>query len=255
MRSIKNILYISMLILLSSTGVLSAVEQNKKIKTTHPVASVILMDAYIYLGSLDYFSFDAITTNDDVFRDLMLKEYTHKIHVDMLRPNKFQMHISGDIKNRSTYIFNDNFAIIDHDLNYYGELKIPKTIDIALDHLYEKFNIKSPLANLLYTDLAKRIAPKDNGYYFGTTRIDGKICHYIGFVNDQRELQVWIEKGQTPLIRKFSIIDKSGKFDLRSTTLLHWDIKPYFKRKHFQFKAPRDAVKISIEAADTKGAL
>jgi len=225
---------------------LSAVEQNTKIKTTHPVASAILMDAYRYLGSLKYFSFDAITTNDDIFHDLMLKEYTHKVHVDILRPNKLQMHISGDIKNRSTYIFNDDFTIIDHDLNYYGKLQIPKTIDSALDHLYEKFNIKSPLANLLYTDLDKRIAPKENGHYFGTTQVDGKMCHYLGFANDERELQVWIEKGKTPLIRKFSIIDKDEKFDLRSTTLLRWDIKPYFKRKHFLFNTPKDAVQISI---------
>ena len=246
MRSIKNIFYISILILLSSTVMLSAVEQNKKIKTTHPVASVILMDAYRYLGSLDYFSFDAITTNDDIFRDLMLREYTHKVHVDMLRPNKLQMHISGDIKNRSTYILNDDFTMIDHDLNYYGKLQIPTTIDSALDHLFEKFNIKSPLANLLYTDLDKRIPPKENGHYFGTTQVDGKMCHYIGFVNDQRELQAWIEIGQKPLIRKFSIIDKSEKFDLRSTTLLRWDITPDFKRKHFLFKAPKDAVQISV---------
>ncbi len=257
MKALKSILFILMLTLLSSTTILSGVEaeNNKKIKTTHPIASAILMDAYHYLGSLEYFSFDAITTNDDIFRGLMLKEYTHKVHIDMLRPNKLQMHISGDIKNRSTYILNDNFTIIDHKLNYYGELKIPKTIDTALDYLYERFNIKSPLANLLYTDLDKRIAAKKNGHYFGSTYIDGKNCHYIGFVNDHRELQVWIEKGKIPLIRKFSIIDKSGKINLRSTTLIEWNIKPYFKRKHFQFNAPRDAVKIFMEEATTKGVL
>ncbi len=246
MEFIKRFLTILMLLLLSSTMMLSAAEQSKKIKTTHPVASAILMDAYRYVGSLEYFSFDAITTNDDVFRDLMLQEFTHKVHVDMVRPDKLQIHVSGDIKNRSIYLFNDIFTVIDHDHNFYGELQVPKTIDRVLDHLFEKYEIKAPLANLLYTDLDKRIAPKENGHYFGTTRVDGKICHYIGFVNDQRELQVWIEKGQTPLIRKFSIIDKSEKFDLRSTTLLRWDIKPYFKRKHFLFKAPKDAEKISV---------
>ena len=242
----KRFLYISVLILLSSTMILSAAEKRERVKTVYPVPSAILVDAYRYLGSLDHFSFDAITTNDDIFRDVMLQEFTHKVHVDMIRPDKLQVHITGDIKNRSIYLFNDTFTVIDHDLGFYGELQIPKTIDSALDHLFEKYEIKAPLANLLYTDLDKRIAPKENGHYFGTTRVDGKICHYIGFVNDQRELQVWIEKGQTPLIRKFSIIDKSGKFDLRSTTLLRWDIKPYFKRKHFLFKAPKDAEKISV---------
>ena len=252
MRLIKRALYAMVLIALSTITMLSAAEKNEKVKTAYPVASAILTDAYRYLGALDHFSFDAITTNDDTFRDVMLQEFTHKVHVDLQRPDKLQIHVTGDIKNRSTYILNDSFNIIDHDLNFYGERQVPKTIDSALDHLFEKFNIKSPLANLLYTDLDKRVAPKENGHYFGTTRVDGKICHYIGFVNDQRELQVWIEKGQTPLIRKFSIIDKSGKVDLRSTTLLRWDIKPYFKRKHFLFKAPKDAEKISVEAKGSK---
>jgi hypothetical protein len=225
---------------------LSAAEQNKNVKTAYPVASAILMDAYRYLGSLDEFSFDAITTNDDIFRGVMLQEFTHRVHVDILRPDKLQIHVSGDIKNKSIYFSNDVFTVINHDLNFYGELQIPKTVDSALDYLFEKYEIKAPLANLLYTDLDKRISPKENGHYFGTTWVDGKICHYIGFVNDQRELQVWIEKGQTPLIRKFSIIDKSGKFDLRSTTLLRWDIKPNFKKTHFLFNAPKDAEKISV---------
>jgi len=242
----KRFLTIPMLLLLSSTIILSATEQSKQIKTVHPVASAILMDAYRYLGSLDYFSFDAITTNDDIYHDVMLQEFTHRVHVDMIRPDKLQIHVSGDLKNRSIYMLNNSFTVIDHDLNFYGELQTPKTIDKTLDYLFEEFDIKAPLANLLYTDLDKRIAPKKNGYYFGMTRVDGKICHHIGFVNDQREFQVWIEKGKTPLVRKFSFIDKSEKFDLRSTTLLRWDIKPYFKRKHFLFKAPKDAEKISV---------
>ena len=246
MGSIKRLFIIAMLILLSSTMILSAAEKNRKTKTVYPVPSAILMDAYRYLGALDYFSFDAITTNDDIFRNVMLQEFTHKVHVDVVRPDKLQINISGDIKNRSIYMLNDNFTIIDHDLDFYGELQTPKTIDETLDYLFEAYEIKTPLANLLYTDLDKRIAPKENGHYFGTTRVDGKICHYIGFVDDQREFQIWIEKSETPLIRKFSIIDKSEKFDLRSTTLLRWDIKPYFKKKHFLFKAPKDAEKISV---------
>ncbi len=248
MRLIKRALYAMVLIALSTMTMLSAAEKSERVETAYPVASAILTDAYRYLGSLDYFSFDAITTNDDIYRDVMLQEFTHKVHVDLQRPDKLQIHVTGDIKNRSIYLFNDIFTVIDHDHDFYGELKVPKTIDSALDHLFEKYEIKAPLANLLYTDLDKRVAPKEKGHYFGTTRVDGKICHYIGFVNDQRELQVWIEKGKTPLIRKFSIIDKSGKVDLRSTTLLRWNIKPYFKRKHFLFKAPKNAEKISVEA-------
>jgi len=246
MGSTKRVISILLFTLVSNTLMLSATEQNKGVKTVYPVASAILMDAYRYLGALEYFSFDAITTNDDIYQDVMIQEFTHMVHVDLLRPGKLQINISGDIKNRSIYLFDNTFTVIDHDLNFYGELQVPQKIDNILDYLFEEYEITAPLANLLYTDLDKRVAPKGKGYYFGITQVDGRICHHIGFKNEERELQVWIEKSETPLIRKFSIIDKSEQFDLRSTSLLRWDIKPYFKRKHFIFKAPKDASKISI---------
>lgn len=255
MRSIKNILSISMLICLSSTMMLSAEEQTQKVKTVYPVASIILLDSYRYMGALEKFSFDALTTNDDVFHDKMLKEYTHKVHADLQRPANLRINVSGDIKNRSSYLYNDKFTIFDHDLNFYGELKVPNRMDSALDYLFDAFNIKSPLANLLYTDLDKRLAPKNNGYYFGTVQVDGKSCHHIGFVNEKRELQVWIEKGKSPLIKKFSIIDKSSKFHLRSTTRIRWDLQTDLKEKDFHFNPPKGAVEISIEPVTSKGVL
>ena len=245
MGLIKRILYMT---LLSSTIILFAAEKNATVKMSHPVASAILMDAYRYLGSLDKFSFSAVTSNDDVYRDTMLVSYQHKVEVSLQRPDKLRVHVFGDLKNRSTYLIEDTFTMIDNEHNFYGQVQVPKTIDNALDHLFENFNIKTPLANLLYTDLDKRLPPKHKGYYFGSTLIDGKSCHHIGFTNENRELQVWIEKGQTPLIKKFVIIDKTEKLNPRSATLIRWDIHPRFDEKHFRFKAPEGAVKISVSA-------
>lgn len=245
MGFIKRVLYMA---LLSSTIILFAAEKNATVKMSHPVASVILMDAYRYLGSLDSFSFNAVTSNDDVYRDTMLVSYQHKVQVSLQRPDKLRVQVFGDLKNRSSYLLNDTFTMINNEHNFYGQVQVPKTIDSALDHLFENFNIKTPLANLLYTDLDKRLPPKHKGYYFGTTLINGKMCHHIGFANENRELQVWIEKGQAPLIKKFVIIDKVEKLNPRSATLIRWDLHPRFDENHFRFKAPEGALKISVSA-------
>ncbi len=245
MAWMKRILYMAVL---SSTVMLFAAEKNETVKTTLPVASAILMDAYRYLGSLDSFSFNAVTSNDDVYRDTMLVSYQHKVEVSLQRPDKLRVHVFGDLKNRSTYLIEDTFTLIDNEHNFYGQVQVPKTIDSTLDHLFENFNIKTPLANLLYTDLDKRLPPKHKGYYFGSTLIDDKMCHHIGFTNENRELQVWIEKSQTPLIKKFVIIDKVEKLNPRSATLIRWDLHPRFDEKHFRFNAPEGAVKISVSA-------
>ena len=249
MGLIKRVLYMAVL---SSTIILFAAEKNTAVKMSHPVASVILMDAYRYLGTLDKFSFTALTNNDDVYQDKMLISYKHKIELNLQRPDKLRTHISGDLKNRSTYLMHDTFTMIDNGQNFYGQVEVPKTIDSALDYLFENFNIKSPLANLLYTDLDKRLAPKRKGYYFGTTEVDGEMCHHIGFSGEENDFQVWIEAGQTPLIRKFVIIDKSEKFMPRSTTILRWDIQAHFDEKHFLFTAPEGAEQISVLVKENK---
>ena len=165
---------------------------------------------------------------------------------------KLRTHVVGDLKNRSTYLMHDTFTMIDNGQNFYGQVEVPTTIDSALDHLFENFNIKSPLANLLYTDLDKRLAPKHKGYYFGTTQVDGKMCHHIGFSGEEHDFQVWIEAGQTPLIRKFMIIDKSEKFMPRSMTVIRWDLQPDFDEKHFLFTAPKGAEQISVLVKENK---
>ena len=246
MRWIKSIFYLPILMVLSHTVMLSAAQESERVKTTSPVASVILMDAYRYLGSLGQFSLDAVTTNDGVYRNKMVVEHTHKIQVDLQRPDRLRVHSEGDVKNRMMYLSDTNFTVYDPIANFYGEVEVPKTIDAALDHLFERFNIKTPLANLLYTDLDKRMAPTHKGYYFGVVGIDGRPCHYIGFTNEKRELQVWIEKSETPLIRKFVIIDKSVAYYPRSSTVIHWNLKPHLKEKNFLFQSPKGAANISI---------
>lgn len=204
------------------------------------------MDAYRYVGGLKSFSFEAITSNDDLFQDKMRQEFVHKVHVDVQRPNKLYIKVRGDIKNKSFYLNGETFTMMGDKSLYYGTIKVPNSIDKTLDFLFENYDIKTPLANLLYTDLDKRIGQKNEGYYFGTTTVDGTLCHHLGFSNEDREFQVWIEKNKTPLVKKFVFIDKSGALDLRSTTLLRWNLKPSFKKNHFIFTAPKKARKISV---------
>jgi len=210
--------------------------------------AAIVMDAYRYLGKLKKFSIDAVTTNDDYFQGEMIATFTHKIHIDLQRPGKLHIEVDGDLKNRSFYLNRGRFSLYDEDLDYYGKLEVPKTIDAALDDLFEKYDIKTALANILYSDLDKRLPPKEKGYYFGISEVDGSECHHIGFANEVQELQFWIEKGVRPLIRKFIIIDKTEKYLPRSGTVLRWDLHPKFDEAIFNFTPSDTLVEIEIES-------
>ena len=245
----KKMLYL-LLILQMSVTILSAAGPANKTgpKTLYPLPSAILMDAYRYLGKLPQFSIDAVTTNDDEFQNKMLVTYTHWVHIDLQRPGRLHISVDGDLKERSFYLNDGRFAIYDEVLGYYGTLQLPKNIDAALDTLFEQYDIKTALANVLYSDLYKRIPPKQKGYYFGLSDVDDAVCHHIGFINEVQEIQFWIEQGERPLIRKFIVIDKTEALLPRSGTILRWNLTPRFNGKVFAFTPPENAIEIPVES-------
>ncbi len=210
------------------------------------IANKILDRAYRYVGGLDKFAFEGITVNDDLYEDKMIVEVKHRVFVKVDRPGDMMIDIEGDSKNRRIYLHKGEFTIYNKENNYYGMLKTPRTIDGTLDYIFDHYDIKTPLANLLYSDIAKRLKPQSKGYYYGISSV-GKIpCDYIGFSNAKEEFQVWIARGESPVILKFIIIDKTGKREMRSTTILRWFKNSRSQSEQYVFKAAVNAIKIDI---------
>jgi len=140
---------------------------------------------------------------------------------------------------------NGKFSMIDHAYGYYGQLDTPKTIDGTLDHLYDKFGIRTALSTLMYSDMNKRVKPKHNKY-FGTVDVAGVECDYIAFHNNGKIIHVWITTGSEPLVKALSIIEG----DTRINFTLTWDINPKFSEQDFVFTVPKGSTKISISSAN-----
>ena len=245
---IKPLLAVSAAVLLLSANMSAAeLKEPKLMASVTPVPSALLINAYRFMGKLKHFSIDAVTTSDDIWLDKMVVTYTHHVHMDLNRPGQLHISTSGDIKERDYYLNNGYFTVYDDLTRYYGMLEVPKNIDKALDYLFERYDVKTALANVLYSDLDRRIPPKDKGYYFGVSNVDDIPCHHIGFVGMAHEMQVWIEKGKYPLIRKFIIIDKTKSLMPRSGTVLRWRLDPKFDKSTFSFDKPSNAIEIDIK--------
>jgi hypothetical protein len=215
-------------------------------KTKPTYASDILMNSYRFIDSLKHFEIEADSISDDLYRNRVVTQWSHKIDIEVQRPSKLYVDISGDVKNQEIYLNSSTFTIYSKKYNMYGELKAKDSIDDTLDMLFDNYDIKAPLANLLYSDIEKRLKPKSKGYYFGLVKLDGVLCDYIGFSNRYREFQVWIEHTKTPLIRKFIIIDKTTKYRLRSQSVIKWNLNPFSFFDSFKFTPPSKSIKIDI---------
>ena len=141
-------------LLLSSTGLFAADKSARN----------ILNNAYQHIGNMDKYAFTAVIVDDEKQDG---KTYKHTAVVKVDRPGKLRVDTTGTVKNRSSYLNNGNFTMIDHNYNYYGQIKTPKNLNAALDVLFEKFGIRAPLAQLIYSDMDKK-ARFRSSKYFGT---------------------------------------------------------------------------------------
>ncbi len=208
-------------------------------------AKSVLNNAHKYIGEMDHYAFSAVVSDTDPKDG---KIYKHNISVKVDRPDKLRVDTKGDIKDRSVYINDGLFTLIDHKFNYYGQLKVPKTIDGALDYIFDKYGITAPLASLIYSDMHKR-AKFNKSKYFGTVDVGGVECDYIAFRNKSGEVHIWIATGSKPLVKAYSIIDTHVTGKPRKNTTVKWNINAKFPESDFDFSAPKGASKISVEPA------
>ncbi len=234
----KLLCTVGVALLLSGTSLVAAEQSAKD----------IINKAYDYIGGMDQYAFDAVVTSEDATDTETAKKHRQNVSVKVDRPNRGRIDTKGDIKNRSSYINDGLFTMMDHTYDYYGQLKTPKTIDGTLDFIFDKFGIKAPLASLVYSDMGKRVKFKKSKY-FGKMDVAGTECDYVAFKSRVGEVHVWIATGDKPLVKTYAIIDTATEGNPRMDASLTWDTNPKISNSDFIFKAPKGAAKISVRSA------
>lgn len=211
-------------------------------------AREIISKSYHYMGTLDQYAFDATLGEDLLDEHNQWKTYKQRVKVKVDRPDKLRVDIKSEGKDRTSYLNNGVFTMVDHTFQYYGQIKTPKEIDKALDYIFDKYGINAPLAALVYKDMQKRIH-FTKSKYFGTKEVGGVLCDYVAFRNSQKELHLWIKHGDEPLVRSFTLIDRTIKEKPRTTAFIEWNTNPDFQSDTFTFVPTKGLMKISVESA------
>lgn len=238
MKLRNKLLYTSgVLFLFAGTSSLLAAEQS---------ATDVLNKTYKYVGSMDKYAFNAVVLDDDVENGVVVRQkYRHDVSVKVDRPGKLRIDVKGSIKDRSSYLNDGVFSMIDHGFKFYGTVKTPKTIDAALDSIFDSYSIKAPLMQLIYSDMHKRFN-FSNSKNFGTMTVGGTECNYVAFSDDKAEVHIWIATGEKPLVKAYRIFDKTEKDLPGISTSITWVENPNISDNDFIFTAPKDATKISV---------
>lgn len=231
MRSPQKFLFAASLGLLLSTSALLADTMSPK---------DIAKKVYTALDNQKSYAFDAIIVNhSDEGKN------KHTVSVKVNRPNQLRVDVKGDIRNRSNYMNNGLLTIYDHDKDYYVQIDTPKSTDDTLDAIFDTFEIKMPLAQLVYTKMGERIK-FDRSKNFGIVDLEGTECHYIAFSDKTKEVHVWVTTGETPLVKHYIVVDKTSKNNAYKSTTIYWKNSNTVSPSDFIVSVPKSAEEVFI---------
>lgn len=209
----------------------------------------VMTKAFQHTGSMDKYTFKAVILENTTLEDGTPVTYRYDTTVKVDRPAKIRVDSKGEFLNRSNYINDGLYTIIEHGHEYYGQLSVPKDLDKALDNIFKNYDIKAPLSSLVYSDMTNRMKFKSSKY-FGTTTLGGVECDYVAFKNGKREVHAWVTTGEEPLVKAYTIIDTSTQPHIRINTTISWGKSSSVRDSDFIFKVPKGTSKISVLPAN-----
>ena len=214
-----------------------------------PDADIILRAATDILKNADTFSMQVDITYDEVLASGAKVERAREVLALVHRPGKFRGRIAED-----TGVFRDVFyngkkiTIYDIENSVYGEIKVPATIDEALDTAMDVYGMHAPLADIITSDpYANFVENATLGVYVGPSFVEDIPTHHLFFSHEVVDVQLWIDDGGVPLIRKLVITYKDGESAPQFRAQFNdWDFVPDYPDSVYEFGQAKSAQKIDI---------
>jgi len=224
-------------------------EAPKKAKAPdiEPKAVEVLQQMCDYLKNLQQFSVQAEITEDVLLTSGQRIQSARSVEASVRRPDRLRAESVGDTDNRQIIYDGKTITLMDRTKNFYTTIPAPPELDAALEHGTQAFNLRAPLADLIYTKAFENLtAGVLSGFYVGLSKVQGVPCHHLAFKQQDIDWQIWIENSPTPVPRKFLITDKTAQGLQFTAVFTKWNTSPQFEESLFTFVAPEKAEKIDI---------
>ena len=226
---------------LLGVGILNANAAENEKGYMDPRAIEVLKNASDFIGKAKTLAIKATAIYDHVMESGIIVTYSKEVEVYVKRPNKFLVVIrSDDYKQRRIYFDGKSVVRFNVNKNSYHKVPYAGNIDGVLDHIIDNYDVDLPLADLIYNDIAGVLQESIiSAEHMGERIIDGMPCHHLSYESTGADWQVWVQKWEKPVPRRFAInyvnIDGSPQF---LAMLKEWQINPTLDEKIFTFNPP-----------------
>jgi hypothetical protein len=171
--------------------------------------------------------------------------------VTVRRPDRLRVDTTDRDGSVSGLVFDGRaIAAFDLDEKVYASTPQPGTLDDAIDHFVEDLGMRLPMAPLLQGRLDEDVKgwARDVRYVEAST-IGGVACDHVAIRGDWEDVQLWIGRGDRPLLQRLVITytRAEGKPQF-SAQLRSWNLDPDASDVTFAFTPSAGATRIAFKS-------
>jgi hypothetical protein len=226
-----------------------------------PAVVALVTGAGDRLRAAERFSFTAETSYEVVQGDGSKLEFGATRRYVVRRPDRVRLEVEPrDGESRLIVFDGDRLTVAQPGAKVYAQLamKQHRSIDEAVVLLREVLDVPVPLGELLLSDpRPDLVGSLTAAYRVGTARIAGADCDHVALRNADTDVQLWIERGETPLLRRVVIrYRKETGTPSFAATLSDWSLDAKAPDDAFVYAPPADAerVRFAVDARPPKAA-
>ncbi len=229
------------LVLLSATPVMAQ-------QAVAPDARSMLERSMSFTAAQQSFALEAEGVMEVVLDSGQKLQFLHRLQTIVQRPNMLYSARVNDGVNQEFFYDGKTISVMENDAMFYAQIDAPSNIEDMLDFARESLDMLAPAGDLLYENAFDILMDGvTTGFVVGTANIDGVPCDQLAFSKPELDFQLWIEQGDTPLVRRMVITSR----DIPSApeymvTISEWDLDPDISPERFILNPPAGAMEIDF---------
>jgi hypothetical protein len=218
---------------------------------TEDDAKDILKSMSDYLASQETISASFDSAVEVITPQMEKIQFTSSGTLLMARPSAIHVTRTGGYSDVEMVFDGETLTILGRNINGYTQLDTPGTVDDLIDTLRDR-GMAIPGADLLLSDVYDTlIADVIEAKYIGHGVVGGVECDHLAFRDQETDWQLWIERGDNPIPRKFVITTKSvGAAPQYTLVINDWQTDVATSDADFAFTPPDGAQELGADVLD-----
>jgi hypothetical protein len=212
-----------------------------------PAAVAILRRMTDHLRNMPSFRVHAEFEYDAVQADGQTIEFGSIREVSVRRPDRLRAEATDRSgARRSIFYDGRQLTLLDWEEAVYASAEKTGDLDAILGYAAEHLGIPIPFGELISNQFGEQM--KESLVFaavVGVETLEGVRCDHLALRNPDRGIQLWVQQGEEPLLRRISITYEQapGRPQFRAQ-ITKWQISPRLPDSHFAFELPKGMERI-----------